>query len=209
MKYIVFIFSCSIFLQTLKVTAQIEKGNWSLGVATTLSSSGNSSALGFGYSVNKSDGLSNQTETFQFNFTPRVGYVIIKDLSLGLDINVTYFNSSENTNTFIGAGPFARYYFKGNYLRPYIEVQGSYGNTSVKSESPFFGNQNFDIRYFSAGGAFGLAFPIKNIVHIDLAAAYNSRFEKIIDDDIEINNYSIGLKLGVTVFFDKAKNSQN
>jgi len=198
------IYTCILFVIISKVNAQIEKGNWSLGISTNFVGIGDNSILGFGYTVNEDDGGGNKTKSFQFNLAPRIGYILRKDFIAGLDFNVSYQDSRNTISTFVGAGPFVRYYLKGNLLRPYVEIQGNYGNLSIKSEGSFFGDQDFNVRYIFTGGSFGLAFPIKNIVHIDLATAFNYQFGKFIEGDFKDNGYSIGLKVGVTVFFDKS-----
>lgn len=144
------LFCAILVLAALKVNAQVDKGNFSLGIATTLTPSGDDSIFGIGYSVN--DG---QRETLQLNLAPRFGYVIRKDLNVGLDLIISYFNTPDRTNTFIAAGPFARYYFKGKFFKPYAELQASYGNFHIKSEDPFFGNQDFNVRYLLGGTALG------------------------------------------------------
>lgn len=205
MKLAVCIFICSVLAPLAKTSAQIDKGDWTLGLATTLNPSGNNSVLGFGYSYD----TDLETETFQYNLAPRVGYVIKNNLTIGLDLILTHSKSDRNKNTFIGAGPFARYYFKGGLLRPYLEAQASYGNLAIEADSAFFGEQDFDVRYLLMGGAAGLAFPIKDIVHIDLAAAYSYQSGAFVEDDIETNSHNIGLKLGVTLFLDQTVSTPN
>lgn len=204
MKLTVFVFVCFVFIPWSKSSAQIDKGDWTLGIATTLNPSGNNSVLGFGYSFNPDL----ETEIFQLNFAPRIGYVIKNNLTIGLDLILTHLKSDRNKNTFIGAGPFLRYYFKGGLLRPYLEAQASYGNLAIESDSAFFGEQDFDVRYLLMGGAAGLAFPIKEIIHIDLAVAYAYQSGRL-DDDFNDNSHTIGLKLGVTLFLDQTISAQN
>lgn len=204
MKYIFIFFFFGFFISSQFLNAQTDKGNWVAGIASTFSSSGNNSVLGFGYTSRKFDDQTNTSEIFQFNFTPRVGYLISNNLMLALNVNLSYFDNDGSANKFIGAGPLVRYYFKGR-LRPFIEINGSYGFSNISSLGGFRGDQDFNLNHLLMGGSLGLAIPIKEFLHLDLATTYNYQIINFIEDDFSSTEHNLGFKIGVTLFFDSLK----
>lgn len=199
MKFSSILFFSLLFITTI-TNSQTDKGNWSAGIASTFSPVGNNSVLGFGYTTRKFDDNINSSEVFQFNFTPRLGYFLKNNLLVALDVNVSFSDNDGSQNTFFGGGPAIRYFFKGTRLKPFVELNSGYGNFNVKSADAFFGNQDFDVGYLLLGSAAGIAFPLKNILTIDLALAYNHQIGNFKQDDIVVREHNIGLKVGVTIF---------
>lgn len=191
------------------VNAQFEKGSIMLGVSSSINllhsgsgSGGQIMTLGFSNVTYKEDfdgeGYTDESKTSSFNFTPRVGYFVIDNLSAGAGIN--FARSVEkaesdgaytNTQTIMAFEPFVRYYFPLSSITPFGELKGSLG--SIKDKSEFEGNDPFEYKHklSSFGAGLGASFPIGMNASFDVIAAYN-----IINTKYEEDNYTETTKIG-------------
>jgi len=197
------------------LTAQTTKGKFLLGELSYIEFLGNgvmgSTNLGYTTFQNKSDGDSNddsKDKMFSVNIVPRIGYFIIDNLAVGLDVFLATESQKamddayKSSSTFFAVGPFVRYYIPTKKILPFAEVNYSIGSRSYKSE--FDGNEPYSSKYAIQlyGAGLGLAVPIGEKVTFDALAGYHAYVNK--DKDDNDNNErlvagTIGLKLGFTV----------
>lgn len=206
-------------LNLSRTEAQTQQGKIMVGVSSGLSLVGTGSSLmSFGFSTDKHtinyNGYTSTTteKSTSFNLFPKVGYFVVDNLALGVDLtyayNKTEMNSSNNdtwVTTIIGVGPFARFYLPSGKVLPFFEVSGLLGfgdNKSTSNSSSF----NSDIKENIIGffGGFGIAAPLSEKVTFDALVGYNSVTQKYKDSPNEKSvNSTIGLKLGFTVYLGK------
>lgn len=196
--------------------AQTNQGNILVGVSTTLSMAGTGSDLmniGFSSMKYKSDASGfdepDADKTIGFNLLPKVGYFVIDNLAVGLDISTAYskdtdgYDDDTQTATIFSAGPFLRYYMPNEKVMPYVELGGSFGGVNSKYES---GDGDYDSDSKSSimnfGGGIGIAAPLGNNVTFDFLAGYNSftvKDKEDNDDNDRVVIGTLGIKFGFTI----------
>ena len=201
--------------------AQTNKGKVFIGVSSTFKgfSVGETGSdlmtLGFSSEKVKSDAdgfeESDSYKTTSFNLLPKVGYFVIDNLAVGLDISIASSTTKIGTDndkfvtTMLGISPFARYYIPTEKVLPFFEVGGTYGSITTK-----YSYNNSENKSSSNANAFwagvGMAVPLGDRVTFDVMAGYNSLTIK--DKEYNEDNYrtvlgTLGLKLGVIVFLVK------
>ncbi|WP_019039448.1 outer membrane beta-barrel protein [Psychroflexus tropicus] len=146
-------FFFSIFLFSLSLSAQINKGDWLVGGSAT-----------FAYSENKPNEVSD-SRSFNINISPRVGYFFWDKLAFGLRANLTrsrteFETSTSRFNRYFTA-PFARYYIleSDKMLNPFVE--SSYGFDAINSDNS---------REFTLSG--GLAVFVNQNISYELTLSY-------------------------------------
>jgi hypothetical protein len=166
--------------------------------------------IGYTTLKSKSDSYddSDPTKITSLNLMPKVGFFVIDNLALGLDINLATTTSKsggsddKSTLSLLSAGPFVRYYIPSGSVFPFLEVGGSLG--TVTSKNDYNGSESkskSSANTYWAGA--GLAFPVGERVTIDLLAGYHSMTLKNKEDNPNNSRYvigSVGIKLGVVVF---------
>ncbi len=200
------------------LSAQTNQGNVLIGVSSTLSLAGTGSdlmTLGYSSVKNKSDAdgyeESDPDKLFSINLLPKVGYFVIDNLALGLDVNVALSKeeSGEDTYTFsrtmFSVGPFVRYYFPTGKVLPYFEITGSFGAINNKfdySDNTYLEDNTSKSSVMSIGGGVGLAAPLGERVTFDVLAGYNSltvKDKEDNDDNVRTVIGTLGLKIGFTI----------
>lgn len=150
------------------------------------------------------------------NMLPRVGFFVIDGLAVGLDIslaNMVYKDGTDDDKsiqTAYGVGPFVRYYFPVEKVKPFVEANSSFGAINYKYEYSDSNMEDSDYKYglFLLGGGAGVAIPIGKRATFDMMAGYNSlTFKEKDDNDDNYRNIigTIGLKFGFVVFLGKDK----
>ena len=201
------------FLNFTFLKAQTNKGKVLLGVSSTLSLAGTGSDLmTLGYTTMKSksdvDGYedSDPNKTTSFNLLPKVGYFVIDNLAVGLDVNIAlssekYGGSSDKYITnMLSIGPFVRYYITTEKVLPFFELGGAFGSLTNKSSSNDSKNKS-SVNSFGVGA--GIAIPLGDRVTFDVLAGYSSltiKEKENNDDNYRTVVGTIGLELGVIVF---------
>ncbi len=190
--------------------AQTGKGRVFMGVSSTYGLVGTGSdlmTLGFSSAKSKSDSYEDDdpTKTTSFNLVPKVGYFVIDNLAVGLDVNIAMSSEKDGdyktTQTLLSAGPFVRYYIPAEKVWPFAELGGSIG--SIKSK---YGSGSSDAENKSSlnsiWGGVGMAVPVGNHVTFDVLAGYRSITHK--DKENNDDNYrtvmgTVGVEVGIIV----------
>ncbi len=145
-----------------------------------------------GFSSSKQDGAGNSTTIV--DVIPSVGYFIIDNLSVGL--NITYSSTSLNNSTLtsLAFGPWARYYVIPNafaqsgFNMGTNKINGDFGKATTKNSSMYLG--------------LGYSAWLSNSVALEPIAYYNIQKEKDESDDVVRTN-SFGLSIGFQVFLGR------
>ena len=205
-----------ITMMALTAQGQMKKGNVMIGASTNLNLLGagtNGEYLSLGFSTVKyKDGPDETDKLLSLNLYPKVGYFIIDNLAVGLDVNIGFSSQkdgeddSKSTNSVIGAGPFVRYYLSSGRIKPFLEVNSLFGSVKSKFE---FDDEELEIKsnLRSIGGGVGIAIPVGDKFCFDGLLSYtnyalNTDDVSLLTSDFTIN--SIGLKLGFTVFLGRS-----
>jgi hypothetical protein len=199
------------------INAQTNKGRVLLGVSSAISLSGsgpNILSLGYSTTTKKSDAPlyieSDPDKNLSVNLLPRFGFFIFNNFALGADICIGYYNfkngalKNESTQTIFGGGPFIRFYFPTQKVRPFLESSATFGSQQYKFKSDD-GSSDINVTSFitSFGAGLGLAAPIGEKTTFDIMASYNSTTSKYKEDNPDNDRYitgNIGIRLGFTLY---------
>ena len=220
MKKTTIIICICLFVIQLNLKSQTSQGKILLGVSSTLSIAGTGSNLmSIGYSSvsHKSDASGyiepKQTKNTSINFLPKLGYFVINNLALGLDLSIAYSGSQkdgsdiESSNTILSAGPFLRYYVPTSKCYPFLELGGAYGSVTSKYDSGSYTDERTS-SLLSVGGGAGVAFPLGDKVMFDLMLGYNTLTVKNTKDN-KNNERTVygtfGLEVGFVVLLGSKK----
>ena len=184
-------------------TLPTAKGNWIIGGSTNLGFNSNKVTQKSGdYSV---DGQKN----FTFNVTPTVGYFVIDNLAVGLDLGYEvkkydeYLGFEEKmkvTASTFSVLPSATYYFKTDSKAfPYVGAGAGYALNSSKTETIAPYKTNF----FQLKAKAGLAYFITPSIAVDLAFSYDQLSTKFNETQMIRENKVIfknfGANIGINV----------
>ncbi len=185
-------------------------------ISSSLSSmSSGSDIFKFGYSTTKTksdtDGSENQDKSVSIFINPKVGYFVIDNLAIGLDLNVGFSTSKylEDDDKYsystLIVGPFVRYYIPTTKVLPFCELSGSFGTLNSKSDysdNSYREDRKDKTGIMTFGGGIGLAAPLGERVMVDVLAGYNSFIYKHKEDNEDNErtvNGTLGLKVGIIV----------
>ncbi|MCH7406570.1 outer membrane beta-barrel protein [Belliella aquatica] len=191
--------------------AQTEKGKFLLGAGTSFSVGESNGYMSLGSSSSTivlSDGTTIRTKNSSVNFAPKVGYFFIDNFAAGLDFaaffskgeNDQIGNTSKNKTNQFAIGPFARYYFSGKKIKPFLEVNSLFGVRNQESE---VGATTIGYKYSitNVGGGLGMAILIGERSALDILASYNSfTINENEDNPFSSKLNNIGIKVGFTIF---------
>jgi hypothetical protein len=156
------------------------------------------------------------------NLQPKVGYFVIDNLAIGLNINLAFINYTDGENDknkmksmFYGAGPFVRYYIDAGGVLPFAELEVAFGGGKVTDEYEGEGGgtdeESMKYSMFNFGGGIGVAIPIGGHASFDIMAGYttttykakeytNAEGDTFENDDNDRNiNGTFGVKFGFLV----------
>ena len=206
---------------TASLQAQTEKGHWLIGASSrtqgifnVLGSEPSIMNLGFTTWKDKDDSGEEdyQEKHISINMSPRLGYFVVKNLAVGLEMNLAVWKNSwgdeyetSNKISFFTAGPFVRYYIPAGKIYFFLEAGAAFGN----QKQIFQTEESDDISTASAkcfGGGGGIALPLGKKVTFDTMLTYNSLNIKEKEDNPD-NRHSIigtfGIKFGFHIFLGK------
>jgi len=200
------------------LNAQTNQGKVLLGVSSSLSLAGTGSDLmNLGYSSLKyksdADGFeeSNSDKMTSINLLPKVGYFVVDNFAIGLDLNIALSSTKDGedddkySQTLLSVGPFVRYYIPTTKVLPYFEINGSFGAINNKydySDNTNWEDEEYKSSVMSIGGGIGLAAPLGERVMFDVLAGYNSLTVKDKEDNDDNDRTvigTLGLKIGFTI----------
>ena len=172
------------------VSAQISNGSWLLGGNVSFNSS------------KYSEPPENKITTF--TFAPNVGYFFIDHLAGGVRgaISTEKDKPSNDKETVVLIGPFARYYFLPTGNKTNIFLDGNVMFGSDKSTPGVGASTTQDMTEF--GFMAGPAIFLSDNVALELALAYNSLKLK----DIPGHTSSFGVNLGFQIHLTPASNTK-
>lgn len=197
-----------IFLLSLQpVNAQLEKGTFMAGVASTIGLGDfGTDLMSLGFTTRKikdSGGDVNVTyKILGFNLLPRGGYFIMDNLAVGADITIAFSRQKsqdtdyKNTESLLAIGPFARYYYPLDKIYPFVEANAGFGTWKEKWSNGLEGEDKEGL--FLWGIGLGASKPVGENVLIDALVGYGAQSWKEEDDDKYIYA-SIGLRVGITI----------
>lgn len=183
-------------------TSPTAKGNWIIGGSTNLGFNSNKVTQKSGdYSV---DGQ----KTTTFNITPTVGYFVIDNLAVGLnlgyevqkqDASYDFNQTAKVTNTVFSVIPSVTYFIEADSKAfPYISAGAGYAAIKTKVASTETQNDN----YFVWGGKAGLAYFITPSIAIDLGLNYQQLSTKYEETFSTAENKIIFKTLGASIGFN-------
>jgi hypothetical protein len=203
------------------IKAQTEAGIFLLGLSSGYNiSSGSTDLMTIGFSSTKlKSNASGYTEpdpdkATLLNFIPKVGFFVVDNLAVGLDMNFAYSRSKSGgsndkyTTTYLLTGPFVRYYIPVNKIHPFIEGSASFGTLKDKSDYEQGDNYEYKDALHSFSGGAGIAAPIGEKAALDVMACYLSMTSKSKDDNPDNERTVSGafaIRLGFTFFLGKGK----
>lgn len=196
---------CLLFNQP--ANAQFEQGRFMGGVSSTIGLGDfGTDLLNAGFTTRKikdSGGDVNVTyKTTCFNLLPRGGYFIIDNLAVGADILASfYIQKSQDSDykyseTLLGIGPFARYYYPLESINPFVEANVGLGTWKEKWSNGSEGEDSESLLIYGFG--VGASKPIGENVLIDALIGYAVQSWKD-EDDYKYIYGTIGLRVGITI----------
>jgi len=158
--------------------------------------------------ISDTNGSEEASESFNVNLSPKIGYFLIDNLAIGLDLGVGLQTGNNGTyhkytSTSLSAGPFVRYYIPALKVLPFFELGGSVGmmNTKFINIDNTYGEDRVDkTGIINYGGGIGLAAPLGERVMVDVLAGYHSSSVKFSEDN-ENNERLISGILGLDIGF--------
>jgi outer membrane protein len=125
---------------------------------------------------------------------PQVGYFFTDRLAVGALLNLEFFGG-DNDGSWIGIGPYARYYFNGSGPARFFGQAGiEFYNIDFGGNSDSFTNLGFNV------GA-GVDYFLNESVALEAMLNFNSNKDS--DDDESSTNF--GLNIGVAAFIGGGK----
>lgn len=192
------------------VQAQTEKGNYLLGFGTAIGIGENEGLMGLAFSnstIKDGNATVSETKLTSLFITTKAGYFVADNLAAGLDLAGSFSSGSssvasfdlESQNSFIGIGPFVRYYFPTGKILPFAEVNTIFGNRNQSTAGQGVDIENkYAVSNF--GGGLGLAFLLGEKSSLDLGLNYNSTNMNQKGTEIKNSQNTLGLRLSFTVY---------
>lgn len=190
---------------------QTEKGTKLLGVGTTLGMGQSDGLMGLAFNrstLELPDGSELEDRMTSFFISSKGGYFLADRFAAGLEVAISTSSGTTETDgvdlesnlSFLGLGPFARYYFPSGKLLPFAEINTLFGTRSQETSGS---GQETETQFSvtNIGGGLGLAFLLGERSSLDLTASYNATSLKENDLDLTTRQSALGLKFGFTVFF--------
>jgi hypothetical protein len=144
------VFTLLVFVFTsYAASAQTEMGNWLVGGNLQLNTAKNNTTIGV---------------------SPTAGYFFADNFAAGAMLDINYYNGANTSNTNLGFGPFARYYFGTSNTRPLVQGSWNYLSIKDKIDNPSSSTTLNGSQFFLGGGLAGF---INRNVALEALAGYN------------------------------------
>ena len=142
-------------------------------------------------------------KTINLGITPTMGVFVSDNFLIGGTLNFGYIKTksdpdNKNSSIDINIGPFFRYYFAGEKVKPFFTINPMYGFRRTKFE--FFANDEIISKNntFILAGGFGLAIFIHEKLSVDVQLGI---INQTIQDSGNSNNFtSFGVTAGFSFF---------
>jgi len=196
------------------LSAQTNQGKFLLAEMSNIDfiGAGTRSTMNFGWITYKAKSDAgeedNPVKAFSLSLIPRVGYFVVNNLAVGLDISIDYSRSKRMNSdiitkyTQLTTGPFLRYYVPTKKFLPFAEANYSIGSSGYKWTSDNADNEHkYQVQQYGFG--VGMGFPLGEKVSFDTLVGYQSHILKSKEDNEDNSRDiigTIGLKLGLTIF---------
>jgi hypothetical protein len=154
--------------------AQTEKGDWLVGGLLDLNTAKNSTT---------------------FNFSPNAGYFLANNFAIGGNLVFAYDKLGDLKVTTFGIGPFVRYYFTEEKVRPFFAGDMTFEKRKI--ETTLGSNTEDAFSWFLGGGA---AFFINENVAVDGLLGY--AHTKVTDED---GSGGLRLRVGFQVYINRSQ----
>ncbi|MDY3548608.1 outer membrane beta-barrel protein [Riemerella anatipestifer] len=171
------------------MNAQTEKGSWVVEGKTNLGFNNVSTKV-------KYDGKSyDDGKVSTFNISPSVGYFVMDNLALGLELNFLSAKSGDETNSTFSLLPNATYYFStGSQFRPYLGAGVGYASTTSK-----YNNLSSTVDGLAWGVKGGGVYMLNKTAGINIGLGYN-QFSTT-NNDVTTTVGTFGVNAGFSLFF--------
>ncbi|MDY3317290.1 outer membrane beta-barrel protein [Riemerella anatipestifer] len=171
------------------MNAQTEKGSWVVEGKTNLGFNSISTK-------EKANGQSSEAKkTSKFNFNPSVGYFVMDNLALGLELGFSSEKVGKATNSTFSLLPNATYYFAtGSQFRPYLGAGVGYASSTYK-----YDNVSATVGGLAWGVKGGGVYMLNKTAGINLGLGYN-QFSTT-NNNVTTTVGTFGVNAGFSLFF--------
>ena len=148
-----------------------------------------------------------------FDFSPQVGYFIVNNLATGVSTAFETTWDGNFTESSLQIGPFARYYFLSERIRPYLQAGYLFG--SLNRQFDFENDRGEEEIFKQTTGTLdisgGVSFFLSKFISLDVQLSYQTGsikqkdFEEdfFFDDSLDrekVNISAVGLNLGFSLY---------
>ncbi len=193
MKKLLLIAAVAVF--GLNVNAQTEKGNWIFGGNTSFSFASTNATIEF-----DGEEVDDDNKSSVFSVTPSVGYFVIDNLAVGMDLSFTSTKEDDGNNDFTVSSfaviPSGTYFFEaGDKFKPYVGVGVGLISTSAGDDDI---NKSSGLAIRGKGG---VAYFLNESIALDFSVQYLNTSQKNKEEsDLVTKNNSIGVGFGFSLF---------
>jgi len=173
------------------VNAQTEKGQWVIGGNSSISFTSTKTNFEF-----DGEEVGDEIDSSIFTVTPSVGYFVMDNLSVGMDVGLQFTKSGDVKTSTTSLIPNAVYYFDGgDKLKPFVGLGVGLASLSQGDED----EQKFSGLLLRGTG--GLAYFINDSISLNFVVQYiNTNQKNKANEDIVSKNNNIGAGLGIWFF---------
>jgi len=188
----------AIYLLSISVNAQIEKGKILIITGTDL-------AMSFGKSRLVNDGSnSDEGKSKKISILFSIGGFTANNFALGFSVPIEYeYNEVDNNieeQSSYGIAPFMRLYLSRTNINPYIQFDAGYVHVKNRPQNILKGVNLFN-GFMMDGGIGFTTFVTENIAFDGQILYGYSKLYNSDDNDLQLKINAIGLNLGFTLIF--------
>jgi hypothetical protein len=153
------------------------------------------------------NGSGTDSKTTSIDFEPHIGIFVVKNLAIGLSLDVYYSleknssNDDKSSTTLLEGSPFVRFYIGNGKVKPFVQGKVGIGLENFK-DMPVVGTSTTDkYTVFNFGFMGGVALFLNDHVSLDLGLGFTSNSFKARDNnDNNFRNidHTIGFNIGIT-----------
>ena len=175
----------------MTINAQTEKGNWVLGGNTSISFTSTNATTEF-----DGEEVGDDQELSVFSITPSVGYFVMDNLSVGLDLTFSSTKVDDVTTSSTAIIPNASYFFDaGEKFKPFVGLGAGLVATSAGDDDI---NKSSGLAIRGTGG---IAYFINESVSINFIVQYlNTNQKNKENSDLVTKNSNIGAGIGFFIY---------